>query len=181
MNRLTAVVALAILALPVAGHAQEQTQHPLQLSLITPVQLFPETDPIHGVRLNIFYGRSEEMVGLDLGLVNHTTEEFRGVQFGLAGLAEGHFKGVQVNNVNLVKGLMEGFQWGFLNGVDEGRGLQLGAVNYATMSHRGLEIGLVNYANSMNGVQIGFINIIRHGAPFPVLPIINWAGLDEGD
>jgi transcriptional regulator of nitric oxide reductase len=31
---------------------------PIQLALVTPIQIFPEDTPIGGVRLNLLYGRN---------------------------------------------------------------------------------------------------------------------------
>lgn len=136
-------------------------QKPIQLSLFTPVQLFPETDAITGIRLNFLYGRNTTVVGLDLGLVNHTTTGLsKGWQTGLVGIVDSDFIGWQDNAVNVVKGNFEGFQLGIVN-----------HANYAS----GLQLGLVNYARSMKGLQIGLINIIGQGGQFPIFPIVNWS------
>ena len=39
----------------------------------------------------------------------------------------------------------------------------------------GLQVGVVNYAQSMRGLQIGLVNIIKQGGQFPVFPIVNWS------
>jgi len=36
------------------------------------------------------------------------------------------------------------------------------------------QLGFVNYAESMHGIQIGLVNIIRQDSTFPVLPLVNW-------
>jgi len=133
---------------------------PIQLSLVTPLQIFPEETPIVGFRYNLIYGRSVSVTGLDLGLANHTTGNFKGAQFGAVGLADGDFVGWQDNWLNVVKGNFEGFQ--------------CGVVNYANYAN-GLQLGFVNYAVSMKGLQIGLINIIKQGGQFPVFPIVNWS------
>jgi len=38
-----------------------------------------------------------------------------------------------------------------------------------------LMLGFVNYAETMKGLQIGLINVIRQGGQFPVFPIVNWS------
>jgi len=152
---------LAILFVILVSAPAMAQDRPIQLSLFTPVQLFPEDTPISGIRLNFIYGRNVSVTGLDWGLVNHTTTgKFTGVQFGLVGLAESDFLGWQDNGVNIVKGNFEGFQWG--------------VVNYANYAH-GIQLGLVNYAASMKGLQIGLVNIIQQGGAFPVFPIVNWS------
>lgn len=135
---------------------------PVQLALFNPVQLFDENTSITGLRISLLYGKNTRVTGLDWGLVNHTTSGVsKGVQFGLVGIVEADFTGWQDNAVNITHGNFEGFQWGI--------------VNYAgTMN--GLQLGLVNYASNIDkGLQIGLINIIKHGGQFPVFPIVNWA------
>jgi hypothetical protein len=105
-------------------------KHPVQLSLVTPIQIFPEEDTISGVRLNLIYGRNASVTGLDLGLVNHTTTGItKGWQLGLVGVVDSDFLGWQNNQVNVVNGNFEGFQWGFVNYAKRAEGLQLGFVN----------------------------------------------------
>jgi len=151
------LIGLAIIAVP----AQAE-QRPIQISLFTPVQIFPEEDPIVGLRLNLLYGRSASVTGLDLGwLVNHTTTgKSKALQIGFVGINEAEFVGVQWNTINITTGNVEGLQWGFFN-----------YANYAN----GLQLGFINYANTMKGLQIGLINVIKQGGALPVLPIINWS------
>ena len=151
-----ALAALIFVACP--AMAEEK---PIQLALFNPVQIFPETTSITGLRLSLIYGRNVSVTGLDLGLVNHTTTgPFMGVQFGGVGLADSDFTGWQDCWVNVTKGKMEGFQWGL--------------VNYANHAS-GFQLGLVNYAVTMRGLQIGLVNIIKQGGQFPVFPIVNWS------
>ncbi|MGB2768214.1 MAG: hypothetical protein WBC88_00615, partial [Candidatus Zixiibacteriota bacterium] len=63
-----AVLIFIMLAAPVFAQ-----NRPIQLALVTPIQIFPEDNSITGVRLNLLYGRNVSVSGLDLGLVNHTT------------------------------------------------------------------------------------------------------------
>ena len=133
----------------------------LQLSLINPIQLVPETESISGIRFNLIYGKNTSVSGLDFGLVNHTTSGLtKGYQFGLVGINEGDFMGFQDHFVNSVKGSCEGFQAGFYN--------HAGNMN-------GFQLGFVNHCGTMKGLQIGLINIIEQNGQFPVFPIINWS------
>lgn len=155
-----------------AGSAQEV--HPFQVSLVAPIQAFPEEDGVNGVRLSLLYGKNSTLTGLDVGLVSHTTQEFLGFQIGLVGLAEGTFTGVQDNFlVNRVEGSFEGLQWGLVNSADAGRGGQVGMVNHS-VNYRGLQFGIVNYAETIDGLQIGLLNIIKHGGRFPAMILVNW-------
>ena len=151
-----ALIAFSMISTP----AMAETR-PIQLALVTPIQIFPEEDNITGVRLNLLYGRNAFFTGVDLGLVNHTTSGVcKGYQAGLVGIADRDFVGWQDNVVNVVNGKFEGFQWGF--------------VNYAK-SASGFQLGLVNYAESIYGLQIGLANIIRQDGAFPAFPIVNWS------
>lgn len=174
----TAPVSLARRADPGTAQAPQEagaaTDRPVQVALFFPVQIFPETTPIQGFRLNLLYGKSADVTGLDLGLVNQTTHSFLGVQFGLVGFAQGTFTGGQVNWINVSQGTFEGIQWGgIVNSLEQGRGAQLGVVD-AAQRFRGLQFGLVNYARSIDGVQLGLINIIKQGGQFPVMVLVNW-------
>jgi len=153
-----ALITRTLLFMPTSLQAQDK---PIQIALITPVQIFSEKNAISGLRLNLIYGRNISITGLDIGLVNHTTHSpSTGAQFGFVGLVESDFTGWQDNSVNWTKEKCEGFQFGVLN--------------YAG-SMSGFQLGLVNYTENMKGLQIGIINIIKKGGAFPFFPIINWS------
>jgi len=156
-----ASLALVVIALIYVSTPAEAQPRPVQLALVTPIQIFPEDDAILGVRLNLLYGRNASVMGLDLGLVNHvTTGISTGAQYGAVGLVDSDFVGLQNNLVNAANGKFDGFQ--------------LGIVNYAKVAN-GFQLGFVNYAESMRGLQIGVVNIIQRGGAFPVFPIVNWS------
>jgi hypothetical protein len=48
------------------------------------------------------------------------------------------------------------------------------AINYIRGTQHGITLGIVNYARSVNGLQVGVINIIADHRTHPVLPVINW-------
>lgn len=149
---------MVMMAFPAVSSAQEK---PIQISLFDPIQIFPNTTAIKGLRFNFLYGKNTSVVGLDIGLVNHTTSGLsKGVQFGLVGINEGDYVGFQDNFINYQDGNFEGFQWGF--------------VIYANYCN-GFQLGFVNYARTMKGLQIGLVNIIKQGGQFPVFPIVNWS------
>lgn len=154
-------IALAVfICLSMSAQVWAQSR-PIQLSLVTPIQIFPETDSIGGLRFNLLYGRNVSVTGLDIGLINHTTTGTSlGLQYGLVGIVDSNFKGWQDCGVNVTQGRCEGLQWGI--------------VNYAN-DMSGLQFGLVNYAKTMKGLQIGLVNIIKQGGQFPVFPIVNWS------
>ncbi len=155
------LVCLTAAALFIFSSPAGAAERPIQLSLVTPVQIFPEKDDITGIRLNLIYGRNVSVTGVDLGLFNHCTGgESKGFQYGLVGIVDADFVGWQNNVVNFTRGDFEGLQWGFMN--------------YAGYAN-GLQLGFFNYAERMKGLQIGLVNIIKQGGRFPVFPIINWS------
>jgi hypothetical protein len=176
MKRVPIVSVLVLVSMLSARAVAGQEEHPIQLSLLAPVQLVPEEESVRGVRLTLLYGKNASVTGVDLALIaNHTTRDFLGVQFGLVGYAERNFTGAQLNwGVNVVEGAFEGLQWGFVNSARNGRGVQVAAVNHADR-FRGLQIALVNYAETLDGVQLGLVNIIRNGGAFPVMVLVNWS------
>jgi hypothetical protein len=160
-RKFSAIMMLAAFFLVSLSSTIPAQEKPIQLSLLAPVQLFPENTAIKGIRLSLLYGRNVSVTGLDWGLVNHTTTgDCLGMQFGLVGYTEANFTGWQDNGVNVVKGNFEGFQWG--------------VVNYANNA-KGLQLGFVNYTVTLNGLQIGLVNIIKQNGAFPVFPIVNWS------
>jgi uncharacterized protein YjbI with pentapeptide repeats len=137
--------------------AQEK---PIQLSLFNPVQIFPENTSIAGLRLNLIYGKNANVSGLDLGLINHTT---------------GNQAGIQLGGVNITNGDFKGWQWSWIN-VSHSNflGLQMGLVNYHQGHFNGLQFSVVNYAETMKGLQLGLINIIKEGGFLPFFIIFNF-------
>ena len=133
---------------------------PIQLSLFNPIQIFPESSSISGLRFNLIYGKNVNVTGLDLGLVNQTTGKQTGVQWGAVNLNDGGFKGWQSGFVNITKG--------------SSLGLQTAAVIYHLGHFNGLQFSIVNYAATLKGMQIGLINIIGKGGFLPVFPIFNF-------
>ena len=160
-NKIITIGMIIIIVVLISMTVSAVENRPVQISLFTPIQIFPESDPVGGLRINFLYGRSSTVVGLDFGLVNHaTTGMSMGYQLGMVGLVDADFKGFQSNLVNYTKGYFEGFQWGLFNHAGNASGFQL---------------GIVNYAQSMHGLQIGLVNIIKQGGQFPVFPIVNWS------
>jgi len=85
MRKLVAAVALvSALMMPVMVRGQDAK--PIQLALLTPLQIVPQDDAVRGVRLSLLYGRNSYVTGFDLGLVSHTAGDFTGVQLGLVNI-----------------------------------------------------------------------------------------------
>jgi len=163
-------VALLLAGTVSVAHAQS----PIQISLVTPVQIVPADKAIAGVRLNILYGTNTAVVGLDVGLVNKTTGgPSKGLQWGGVNLVTGTFAGWQNGWVNVQRGAFEGLQTAAVNVSGPVEGLQWALYNSSTDMH-GLQLAVVNYARQIHGVQIGLVNIIKTGGQFPFFPIVNW-------
>ncbi len=153
------LVGILMLAAPYVSSAQ--SSKPINVALVNPIQIFPEDNPIQGIRINFIYGKNVSMTGLDWGLANHVgTGGFTGVQLGGVNICDGNAMGVQLGLVNYDQKNVEGFQWGWYNQGDYVNGFQL---------------GLVNSAQTMKGLQIGLLNFIKTGGQFPVFPIVNWS------
>ena len=160
MKRIYQLLSFAILftfTLNINLTAQEK---PVQLALFNPIQIFPENTSIAGIRLNILYGKNTSVTGLDWGFVNSTTGVQKGVQFGFVNLTEGGFTGWQEGLVNVTRG--------------NSLGLQSGGVSFHNGHHQGVQFSLLNYAETLNGLQLGIINIIGKGGFMPVFPIFNF-------
>ncbi len=170
-NRFLPLLVCVVAAVALSAESARAQKKPVQLSLVTPIQIFPAEDTIAGVRLNILYGRNAVVNGLDVGIVNHTTVVSRGVQYGVVGIA-GSFQGVQYHAVNISKDKFEGWQLGHVNVANTFRGFQSGIVNVA-QDTEGFQLSIVNYAASLKGLQIGLINIIKEGGMLPVFPLFN--------
>ena len=158
MKKLILVAVLLTLLVPNAAQLFA-SEKPVNLALVTPIQIFKSSESIAGLRLNLIYGKNDNMTGLDIGLGNHATGKLQGIQWGAVNLAGQGGAGIQVGYVNVDKGgTFTGLQYGWYNETNQMVGLQL---------------GLLNWAQSANGLQIGLINVIRKGGWFPVFPIIN--------
>jgi hypothetical protein len=145
---------LLCLSLPGVATADK----PIQLALVTPVQIFNAAQTITGFRLNLLYGRNADMNGFDLGLVNHVTGSLEGVQWGIVNVVGKDGLGWQHGVANVVHGNMKGFQ--------------SGVVNYSR-AMKGLQLGVVNYAGAIRGLQVGLLNIIERDGWLPFMIILN--------
>jgi len=159
MSKLASLVVAIIIVAALSVSASNQ--RPFQLSLVTPIQIYPDNYSINGLRINLLYGRNASVVGLDWGLINHTTTGLsQGLQLGMVNLNDADYTGLEYGFVNVTTANVKGMQWGFVNTAGFANGLQL---------------GFVNYAQSMKGLQIGLVNVIKQGGQFPVFPIVNWS------
>lgn len=138
-------------------HAEKTPMTPVMVSFLTPVQLPSQSWDVNGFRLNLLYGRCQDMTGLDVGLVNHTVGSELGMGIGLVNYVEENFTGLQIGLVNTAF-RASAIQIGFYNGADDMTGIQ---------------IGVINHTRLMRGLQIGLVNVIENN-DLTVLPVVNF-------
>lgn len=146
----------------------------LQLALIAPVQIFPESYAVSGLRLNLLYGRNRAMRGLDLGFFNDVTEGVEGLQLGV-GNSAGNLSGLQIGLYNAAATSDSGCcQIGVLNTLqgEDDQGAMFGLFNMA-QGLRGVQLGLINICTTLDGCQLGAINIITQSEALIFCPIFN--------
>lgn len=152
---LVAMVSLTFIAQSI--FAEDKPMTPVMVSLMTPVQApTPEWD-VKGLRIDLLYGRCQDMYGLDLGLVNHTVGLELGLALGLVNYSEDRVVGIQIGAANIGERV---------------KALQVGVYNEAD-DMSGLQIGLINHTRLMRGLQIGLVNVIENN-DLPFLPIVNF-------
>ena len=101
---------------------------PLGLSIVTPpVQLPSPSHAVYGAMFNFGYGQVDGLAVLDLGLINNVTDEMLGLELGLVNLS-GTCVGAQVGALNIAD-RMCGLQLGVVNSTGNLHGVQLGLIN----------------------------------------------------
>lgn len=109
---------------------------PLALGLVAPVQLPWGNWNVRGIRLSPIYGRCENLVGMDLGLVNTVEKDMIGLQVGFLNTTS-RARGVQVGLFNCAY-YLKGVQIGFINYAEGAKGLQIGVINVITNTTPGM-------------------------------------------
>ena len=61
------LLGLTLVVMILMGQSIQAQEKPIQLSLLSPIQLVSEKYAISGVRLSLFYGRNTYVTGLDWG------------------------------------------------------------------------------------------------------------------
>lgn len=174
--------------------ASVSAAEPLELGLLSPMQLKGPNTSVKGIRLGAVYTENRNIEGLDINLLANKKSNFKGLSLGsfydrtegdftgvripwFAFLAfnsvGGNMKGVQLGTVNIVERNMTGVQIGAFNMSNSGYGFQLGGLNM-NERFRGFQLGLVNYTKNLEGLQIGFVNIAENSEILPILPIVNF-------
>ena len=173
---LFAVLSLSFVALnPASVSAQTK---PIQLGLVTPLQNVPEDQSVGVLRLCLIYCANDDVQFIDLGLVLKTRGKNEGVQLSAVGLGN-DFTGLQwgwAGSYNT--GRLSGVQLaGLGNYTVSGKGVQWSGIFNGAEDFGGLQVSLVNYTKSLQGLQVGLINIITEGGDIfglPVFPFVNF-------
>lgn len=173
---------IVIISIFVAGTALVRAQDTsiFNASLTPDIAIEPRTTQINGLSLNI-WGENPQN-GVAIGFVNGSTGQSAGFSWGLWNYAES-YTGVQFGIVNSTSSDFVGWQDAVVN-YDAGNctGLAWGVVNIA-QNMRGLQLGGFNYAGTLNGVQIGLVNIAANNSWFDNFPnqvakifvFVNWS------
>ncbi len=116
-----------------------------------------KTETLSGVQLDLIFAQTEyELKGVSFAWIINLANDVYGAQFGLLAKAEN----------------IAGAQFGFVNMSNrEISGLQFGLFNQAEYIH-GAQIGFVNYARTIEGLQVGILNIAENGW-FPAMVLVN--------
>lgn len=150
----------------------------------------PASQEVNGLRLNLIYGKTEAVKGLDFNLVAlGDTDNFKGLQIGMLGAnrIENTFKGVGIGVVNIHKGDSTGLLWGLVNVSKDVKGVRYGFVNYSKgrstvdlgpiniSQSSAFQMGLFNKTDDLTGIQLGLINMAKTGF-LPIFPFFNIDG-----
>lgn len=135
---------------------------PLQIGIADPIQYPRSNCIVEGLRLNMFYGASFAVYGVDLGLVGVCRDKMTGAALQAANWVDNDFCGAQAGLLfNVVNGDTTGVQFGLLLNNDRGSvwGVQAASLNVAG-SLFGVQGGFINWDKSLSqGFQLGLVNI----------------------
>ncbi|MDR0645575.1 MAG: hypothetical protein LBG46_00875 [Elusimicrobiota bacterium] len=146
---------LAAAVLIAAFAANAAAESPVKLSLFDQIA-WPQTEKanvviglidnntpaVHGVDLNLFSARTDELRGLQSAWIYNRATDMKGLQYSIVTRTD-NAVGVELGVANFA-GTFTGLQYGFYNKADNFTGLQLGFVNNINTIDKGLQIGLVN-------------------------------------
>ncbi len=157
--------------------SEDHPRTPVQVGLAAPIQYPGERWNVSAFRLNLLFGASHDMTGLDLGLVgfcrqnmtglsvhafNWVDSDLAGVQIGALGnVTGGNAAGLQIGGfLNREAGLFAGFQTALVNHDGSFWGLQLAGLNWNKSVGYGLQLGVGNVnVGDFRGWSVGALNI----------------------
>jgi len=128
-----------------------------------PVGIVSVQDTMRSVQLGIVSSVAvDKGTGLQLSAFsNLSAVPFRGVQLsGISNISEGLPKGMQLAALlNVSSAFMRGLQLGAVNYADSLNGPQLGFINMARSHPKGWQVGVVNITNDTIAHKIGLVNV----------------------
>ena len=162
------LILLVVLGIVVFGGYNHAAAAGFQLSLTPDIAIHEDTTPINGVTLNI-WGQNPQSA-LALGLINGSSQASSGVSLGLlANYAEDYSGAHLAWFANYASGRFSGLQCSAFNYAQTLNGVQLGWVNFAETVEKGLQVGLLNVIKN---------NVYWFGAMpeqvAPMMVLVNW-------
>jgi len=145
LTRILVVVAGVVVATQPSILASGIT--PIQVSIWSPVQVFPADWDVIGLRLNGFYGRNSRVYGLDVGLYNHVSVSGGGGALGFNNTA---------CDGNALEATILGERAGRCQRYYRS-GYGCGVFGVPSCSYCGLQAGMFNYADRLRGVQCAIL------------------------
>lgn len=142
--------------------SSSETWTPLEISVVSPIEVPWSTDNVYGWRLGLLVANHSSIYGLDTGVMNIADDDVYGVQAGVFGnWNAGKVYGLQIGGLfNSVTGRSIDLQIaGILNdNADYAGGIQIALFNN-DMDFDGLQFAAVNYCNGdMNGGAFSLMN-----------------------
>lgn len=133
-------------------YTAEETHYvtPIEIDLASPLQL-PQWSPctpwrVWGIRLDLIFGRSFCVYGIDAGISGNTLTDVYGIEGTFFNLVGGDVGGIQLGAIaNSVRGDVGGIQLG-------------GAANWVRGQFGGIQAALVNVDGAFGGGQLGAFN-----------------------
>jgi hypothetical protein len=165
---------------------------PIQGAIFDSVQIFSEDTDVYGLKVNVPYGRTTSMYGIDAGLVGFVgtldgmqlnwfwseAQDINGIQFGgLPGNRAVNLNGLEIGAVNIVEGRVNGVQLApVMNEADHLVGVQFAGISNRSQQVLGIQIApLVNDAESLTGVQVGIMNFAPRATGVQIGALVNKA------
>ena len=68
MRKLSTVI-LVLFLIVIFSSVSKSQNNPIQLSLVNPIQIVPESQSINGIRFNLIYGKNANVTILDLLII----------------------------------------------------------------------------------------------------------------
>ncbi|MCL2269822.1 MAG: caspase family protein [Treponema sp.] len=119
---------------------------------------------LNGLQAGFVNYTAGDTKGLQAGFVNFNSGNAYNLQAGFVNTTAGNRIGLQAGFVNATTGDLKGLQTGFVNlATGTATGMQAGFVNVVSQEMKGPQFGFINYADSMEGIPVGFISIVRKG------------------